>query len=129
MKIIITENQYNDLFKRKTDKFKEFLKNELDLDFLNSIEMVTSTYDVPMEFDECYSTPYLRRILNNWGPMYLFKYNHMMWLYQKRSDFEWFMNEDCNDYVDNEILDWIGISDYGFKFSDIIDLFFEENEN
>jgi hypothetical protein len=37
-----------------------------------------------------------------------------------------FIDNDGFDYVDNEIPEKLGIAEMGFKFSDIIDMYFEE---
>ena len=52
------------------------------------------------------------------------------YLYQDRGDFEWFMSDDenCTDYVDDEIPERLGISILGLRFSDIVDMYFQEEE-
>jgi hypothetical protein len=109
------------------ERTKRFLKNKLNIDFGNSIKQITSSYDVPMEFDECLYGSSINRYLNIWGPMYLFKLDGVKYLYQDRGEFEWFMSDDCWDYVDNEIPEKLGIDEMGFKFSDILDMYFEED--
>jgi len=57
----------------------------------------------------------------------------MIYLYQTRFEDEWFCNESGFDFVDNEIPEELGIDILGLKFSDIVDMYFEEetplNEN
>ena len=102
------------------------------MDFTGKIKQVTSTYDVPMEFDYGISSDSIRRYLNNFGPMYLFELDGKKFLYQDRGDtdgrFEWFLGEDGIDYVDNEIPEKLGIDIMGLRFSDIIDMYFNEEE-
>ena len=50
MKFIIKESQYVYLLEN-LEKNKKFLTNVMGMDFTGKIKQVTSTYDVPMEFD------------------------------------------------------------------------------
>jgi hypothetical protein len=109
------------------DKNKRFLKKKLGIDFTNGIQQVTSTYDVPMEFDNGIGPDSIRRYLNNFGPMYLFEYDGIKYLYQDRG-FEFFIDDNGFDYVDGEIPEMLGIGEMGLRFSDIIDLYFNEED-
>lgn len=109
------------------DKNKRFLKKKLGIDFTNGIQQVTSTYDVPMEFDNGIGSDSIRRYLNNFGPMYLFELDGIKYLYQDRG-FEFFIDENGFDYVDNEIPEMLGIDEMGLRFSNILDLYFSEEE-
>ena len=137
MKIIrLSESQLTNVVKRvisendsKTEKDKRFLKNKLGIDFTGKILMITSTYDVPVEFDEYISRNLIRRYLNNYGPMYLFKLDGKKYLYQDIGKYEWFLREDGFDYTNNEIPEKLGIAIMGLRFSDIIDMYFKEEEN
>jgi hypothetical protein len=108
-----------------TDKNKRFLKKKLGIDFTNGIQQVTSSYDVPMEFDNGIGSDSIRRYLNNFGPMYLFELDGIKYLYQDRG-FEFFIDENGFDYVDGEIPEKLGIDEMGLRFLDIIDLYFKE---
>jgi hypothetical protein len=130
----ISESQLTNIVKRvisendsMLDKNKRFLKNKLGIDFTNGIQQVTSTYDVPMEFDYGISSDSIRRYLNNFGPMYLFELDGIKYLYQDRG-FEFFIDENGFDYVDGEIPEMLGIDEMGLRFSNIIDLYFKEEE-
>jgi hypothetical protein len=141
MKIIrLTESDLTNIVKRvisendsMLEKNKKFLKNKLGIDFTNGIQQVTSSYDVPMEFDDVIGPDGIRRYLNFWGPMYLIEIDGMRFLYQDRVDtdgrFEWFLGEDGIDYVDNEIIERLGIDVMGLRFSDILDMYFNEEES
>jgi hypothetical protein len=125
MKIIITESQYKTLIESH-NKVKSFLKNTLGIDFAGRIEQITSLHDVPMVFDENVGPSSIRMWLNYWGPMYLFELDGMKYLYQDRGDFEYFIDQEGYEYVDNEIPEKLGIAEMGFEFSDILDMYFEE---
>jgi hypothetical protein len=110
------------------DKNKRFLKNKLGIDFTNGIQQVTSSYDVPMEFDYVISSDSIRRYLNNFGPMYLFELDGKKYLYLDVGDHEKFIDEDGNIYIENEIPEQLGIDEMGLRFLDIIDLYFKEED-
>ena len=107
-------------------KAKNFLRDNFGFDFSGRIEQITSTYDVPMSFDDGISPEMIRQFLNYFGPMYLFELDGIKYLYQDRGDYEWFIDEEGYDYVDNEIPEKLGIAEMGFTFSDILDMYFEE---
>jgi hypothetical protein len=125
MKYIITESQYH-VIKGSLEKNKKFLTNHMGIDFDDKIEMVNSRYDVPTEFNEGISPELVRRMLNYWGPMYLFNLNGKDYLYQDRGEYEWFIDEEGFEFVDNEIIEDLGIDVLGLKFSNIINLFHNE---
>jgi hypothetical protein len=130
----ISESQLTNIVKRvisennsMTEKNKRFLKKKLGIDFTNGIQQVTSTYDVPMEFDNGIGSDSIRRYLNNFGPMYLFELDGIKYLYQDRG-FEFFIDENGFDYVDGEIPEMLGIDEMGLRFSNILDLYFSEED-
>ena len=126
MKYYMTQNLPN--VNESYNKAKNFLRDNFGFDFSGRIQQITSTYDVPMEFDDGISPEMIRQFLNFWGPMYLFELDDIKYLYQDRDDFEWFIDEEGYDYVDNEIPEKLGIAEMGFRFSDILDMYFQEEE-
>ena len=143
MKIIITESQSGVIKRHKrmvrnikksisenvsrSEKIKKFLKDKLNIDFTNGIKQITSQEDIPRVFiDDALSWGELKKSLNFWGPMYLFELESHKILYQDRGDFEWFMDENGHEYVDDEITEHLGIGIMGLRFSDIVDTYFEE---
>jgi hypothetical protein len=123
---IIDSTNNNVLLSESTDKNKKLINGIVGFDFSNRITQITSSYDVPMVFDDCIGGGMINRYLNFWGPMYLFSLRGSKILYQDRGDFEWFMYDDCIEYVDNEIPEKLGISIMGLRFSDIINMYFNE---
>ena len=115
--------------KESVDKNKKFLIDVMGMDFTDKIQQVTSSYDVPMSFDDGIAPSTINMYLNYWGPMYLVNIKGKKYLYQDRGDFEMFIDEEGYDYVDGEVLEEIGIGVLGLKFSDIIDMFFNEEDN
>jgi hypothetical protein len=124
MKYYMTQNLPN--VNESYNKAKNFLKDNFGFDFAGRIKQITSTYDVPMEFDEGVGYSTINMYLNYWGPMYLFELDGVKYLYQDRGDFEMFIDEEGYDYVDNEIPEKLGIAEMGFDFSDILNMYFEE---
>jgi len=127
MKYVIKESQYVHLLEN-LEKNKKFLTNLMGVDFTDKIQKVTSSYDVPMEFDEGISPELIKMFLNHWGDMYLFDLDGKKYLYQDRDEFEWFIDKNGYDYVDNEIPEKLNIDVMGLRFSDIIDMYFNEGE-
>jgi hypothetical protein len=108
------------------DKNKKFLTNIMGIDFTDKIQMITSSSDVPTDFDEGVGSSTINMWLNHWGPMYLVELYGVKYLYQNRGDFEMFIDAEGYDYVDNEISEYLGIGILGLRFSNIIDMYFEE---
>ena len=127
MKIIITESQRMSLLEN-LDKNKKFLTKTMGIDFTNKIQMITSSYDVPTSFDDGIEPSTIRTYLNFWGPMYLFNIDGKNYLYQDRGDFEMFIDEG-GYWNKDEIPEKLGIGVLGLRFSDIIDMYFYEEDN
>jgi hypothetical protein len=126
MKIIISETQNKFLFESRKEKLKKFLKDKFNIDFTDKIEMITSMYDVPSDFNVIESS-FVRKYLNFWGPMYYFSLDGTKFLYQDRGSYEWFMDENGFELKDDEIIKLLDIDKMGLRFNDILKLYFEEN--
>ena len=107
------------------DKNKKFLISVMGIDFTDKIKQITSTYDVPNSFDDGIAPSTIRTYLNFWGPMYLVKIDGENYLYQDRGDFEMFIDEG-GYWNKDEIPEKLGIGVLGLRFSDIVDMYFEE---
>ena len=126
---IVTDNHITTLNESPNiDKNKKLINSIVGIDFSNNIQQITSSYDIPIRFDGCVGWESVRRWLNYFGPMYKFEFDGTEYLYQDRGDFEVFIDDDCYEYVDNEIPEKLGIAILGLRFSDIIDMYFEEEE-
>jgi hypothetical protein len=100
----------------------------MGIDFTGNIKQVTSTYDVPMEFDNNISSAAINYYLNKFGPMYLFELDGIKYLYQDHNYVDFFIDEN-GFYYNNEIPEQLGLDELGLGFSDIIDIFFNEEED
>lgn len=127
MKIIIKESQYNFILEN-LEKNKKFLNKIMGVDFTGKISMITSTYDVPMEFDWLFPSAVINRYLNNYGPIYLFELDGHRYIYLDVGDHEKFIDENGNVFIENEIPERLGIDVMGLRFSDIVDLYFKEED-
>ncbi len=110
------------------DKNKKFLSNVMGVDFTGNIQQITSTYDFPMEFDRNIPSAMVNRYLNKFGPMYLFELDGKKYLYLDVGSHEKFIDEDGNIYIENEIPEKLGIDEMGLRFSNILDLYFSEED-
>jgi len=136
MKIIrLSESDLTNIVKRvirendsMLEKNKKFLTNLMGIDFTGKIEQITSIYDVPMEFDRYISTGMINRYLNKFGPMYLFELDGHRYLYLDVGDHEKFIDEKGNVFIENEIPERLGLDEIGLRFSNIIDLYFKEED-
>jgi len=122
---IVDSTDNNVLLGESTDKNKKLINNIVGFDFTDKIQLITSTYDVPNSFDDGIAPSTIRTYLNHWGPMYLVKIDGENYLYQDRGDFEMFIDED-GYWNKDEIPEKLGINLLGLRFSDIIDMYFEE---
>jgi hypothetical protein len=127
MKYLIKESQYVHLLEN-LEKKKRLLTKIIGVDFTGKIKKITSSKDVPSDFDEGVGPVLIDQFIHYWGPMYLFKYYGKKYLYQSRDEYEMFIDEDGYDYVDGEILEHLGIDVTGLKFSDIINIYLNEEE-
>jgi hypothetical protein len=110
------------------DKNKKFLISVMGMDFTDKIQQITSTHDVPTSFDDGIAPSTIRTYLNFWGPMYLVNIYGKNYLYQDRGDFEMFIDED-GYWNKDEIPEKLGIGILGLRFSDILDMYFEEEDH
>jgi len=110
-----------------SEKNKKFLTKIMGVDFSDKIQQITSTYDVPTSFDDGIAPSTIRTYLNHWGPMYLVKIDGENYLYQDRGDFEMFIDEE-GYWNKDEIPEKLGISVLGLRFSDILDMYFYEED-
>ena len=100
----------------------------MGIDFTDKIQQITSTYDVPMEFDEHFTSQMVRLYLNKFGSMYFFELDGKKYLYLDMGDHEKFIDEKGNVFFENEIPERLGIDVMGLRFSDIIDIYFKEED-
>ena len=110
-----------------SEKNKKFLTKIMGVDFSDKIQQITSTYDVPTSFDDGIAPSTIRTYLNHWGPMYLVKIDGENYLYQDRGDFEMFIDEE-GYWNKDEIPEKLGIGVLGLRFSDILDMYFYEED-
>jgi hypothetical protein len=116
MKVLISEN-----------KFKTFLKDRFGVDLTGKVSLITSSYDLPFEFDRILNPEMVRRYLNKYGPIYLIDLGKEMYLYQNRFNGDE-MIADTKDRTISpyQLMDILGIGPIGVSIQDILDLYAEE---
>jgi hypothetical protein len=127
VKRMIDSNDNTVMLSESNDKNKKFLISVMGMDFTDKIKQITSTYDVPMSFDDGIGPSTINMYLNHWGPMYLVNIDGENYLYQDRGSFEMFIDEK-GYWNKDEIPEKLGIGVLGLRFSDIINMYFEEEE-
>jgi len=127
--MFINDKEDNSPLNEDVDKNKKFLSNVMGVDFTGNIEQVTSVYDVPYTFYRkgIFTMPDVASYLNRFGPMYIIELYGRKFIYQDRSRYESFISEDGMVYQDT-VPEQLGIDVMGLRFSDIIDIYFNEGE-
>ena len=133
MKIIITERQQKLLIESKN---KIFLINIMGEDLTGKIREIKDGSHIPRRFHKYLDLNGLKRQMDMVGPMYLVKIRGNYYLYQDQSNFyqshndssfgEMFMGEDGKRDYSGKILTELGLDELGLRFSDIIDIFYDE---
>jgi hypothetical protein len=119
----------NNPLKEDVDKDKKFLTSVMGVDFTGNIQQVTSLYDIPYNFYRkgIFTMPDVASYLNRFGPMYIIELYGRKFIYQDRGRYESFISEDGIVYED-KIPEQLGIDIMGLRFSDIIDIYFNEED-
>lgn len=133
MKIIISERQQKLLIESKN---KRFLINLIGEDLTGKIREIKDGSDIPRRFHKYLDLNGVKRQMDMVGPMYLVKIRGNYYLYQDQSNFyqshndasfgEMFMGEDGKRDYSGKILTELGLDELGLRFSDIIDIFYDE---
>ena len=113
-----------------TDKNKKFLTNHMGIDFTGKLKKITSAYKVPYNFyrNGGVSLNHIMEYLRSFGPMYFFELGDYEYLYQDRGNKDWFIDERGVKYIKDEFSERLGLDVLGLRFSDIIDMYFKEEE-
>jgi len=128
--MFINDKEDNSPLNEDVDKDKKFLTNHMGIDFTGKFKQITSAYDVPYNFyrNGGISLNHAMSYLNNFGPMYFFELGDYEYLYQDRGNKDWFIDERGVKYIKDEFSERLGIGIMGLRFSDIIDIYFNEGE-
>jgi hypothetical protein len=129
MKYIIKESQYVHLLEN-LEKNKKFLSNVMGMDFTGKLKQITSAYKVPYNFYRKggITLNHAMSFIKTFGPMYFFELDGIEYLYLDREGKDWFIDENGVTYTHDEIPRVLGINVMGLRFSDIIDMYFNEEE-
>jgi hypothetical protein len=129
MKYLIKESQYVHLLEN-LEKTKKFLTNHIGIDFTGKFKKITKAFDVPYNFFRKggISLKEAMAYLNAFGPMYFFELGDYEYLYQDRGNKDWFIDEYGHVYDKDEFLERLGLDVLGLRFSDIVNMYFNEEE-
>jgi hypothetical protein len=129
MKYLIKESQYVHLLEN-LEKNKKFLSNVMGVDFTGKIKQITSAYKVPYNFYRKggITLNHAMSFIKTFGPMYFFELDGIEYLYLDREGKDWFIDENGVTYTHDEIPRVLGINVMGLRFSDIINIYFNEGE-
>jgi hypothetical protein len=121
------------------DKNKRLLINVMGEDLTGKIKQIKSGYDIPTVFRKYLELGGLKKQIDMVGPMYYVKIGGKGYLYQDQSKFyqshndasfgEMFMGEDGKRDYSGKILKQLGINVLGLRFSDIINMFYDEEKS
>jgi hypothetical protein len=129
----------NNPLKESVDKNKKFLINIMGEDLTGKIKEIKGRSDIPKIFHRYLDLNGVKRQIEMVGPMYVVKIGGNYYLYQDQSHFyqshndasfgEMFMDEDGKRDYSGKILKELGLDELGLRFSDIIDIFYNEGES
>lgn len=124
--------------KESVDKNKKFLINIMGEDLTGKIKEIKGRSDIPKIFHRYLDLNGVKRQIEMVGPKYLVKIRGKYYLYQDQSHFyqshndasfgEMFMDEDGKRDRSGKILKELGLDELGLKFSDIINIFYNEGK-
>lgn len=118
MKILINESN-----------LKSFLKNRFNFDLTGKIKMITSTHDLPEKF-KFIDPQIIRTYLNKFGPIFIINLGGLNYLYQNQEgNRELVADEYDRVYPIHIFMDILGIRGLGLRVQDLIDMYFEEENN
>jgi hypothetical protein len=112
------------------EKNKKFLTNHMGIDFTGKFKKITRAFDIPYNFfiKGGITLNHAMSYLNAFGPMYFFELGDYEYLYQNRGNKDWFIDEYGHVYIKGEFLERFGIDVMGLRFSDIVNIYFNEGE-
>jgi hypothetical protein len=102
----------------------------MGIDFTGKIKQITSAYKVPYNFYRKggITLNHAMSFIKTFGPMYFFELDGIEYLYLDREGKDWFIDENGVTYTHDEIPRVLGINVMGLRFSDIINIYFNEGE-
>lgn len=143
MKIIITEIQLKTVIfqnineSTSKEKNKNFLKDKFGIDV--KIKMIQSYEDLPLVFASHFYPKSFNRMLNDGGPFYVLNINkgykigntyvNKLYLYRPRVDgSSYLVDQDGYNKAESTFLENLGIDVMGLTIEDLIDLYFNEED-
>jgi hypothetical protein len=109
----------------KDFRLKKLIKDKLGLDYTGDVEEVTSGYNKPNDFDECFSYTFFNKRLNYYGPMYLITVDdYFRILYQETFDGnDFIVTNNCETPTEHEVMDMLGVDVLGITLKKFIEIY------
>jgi hypothetical protein len=137
--VINTISNEEEPLNENVDKNKRLLINVMGEDLTGKIKQIKSGYDIPTVFRKYLELGNVKKQIDMVGPMYYVKIGGKGYLYQDHSKFyqahndasfgEMFMGEDGKRDYSGKVPEQLGVSELGLKFSDIINMFYDEEKS
>jgi hypothetical protein len=127
MKYLIKESQYVYLLEN-LEKNKKFLTKLLGKDLIDTIQVITSPNNLPIGFLKHFGASTIQQYIDKNGPFYYFVLDGEPFLYKDKGDYELYLNDKGKIFDDGEITERLGLSDMGFKFSDVVNTIFDDDD-
>lgn len=118
----------NNPLKESVDRKKKLFIDLLGQDLIDSIRTITSPKQLPKEFSKVIGSNIIQKYIDVYGPLYYFVLDGEPFIYKDRDDYEMFVDSNGKGSVKNEITIKLGLADMGLKFSDVIDIFHNDEE-
>ena len=117
MKFLITES-----------KLKQFIEKKFGVDLTGKIKKIESIGDIPNVFNPDTMEREYRYFLKNYGPMYAFKGDGKIFLYQKQDGINLISDQNFKLYSVCGLFEELGIEcGMGLSIRELIDLYLKEN--
>ena len=117
MKFLITES-----------KLKDFIEKKFGVDLTGKIKKIESINEIPNVFNPDAMERQYRYYLKNYGPMYAFRGNGKMFLYQKQDGIELISDQKFKLYSVCDLFEELGIEcGMGLSIRDLIDLYLKKD--
>ena len=121
------------------EKNKNFLKDKFGIDLDGKIRMIQSYEDLPLVFASHFYPKSFNRMLNDGGPFYVLNINkgykigntyvNKLYLYRPRVDgSSYLVDQDGYNKSESTFLENLGIDVMGLTIEDLIDLYFNEED-
>ena len=119
----LNENMKNKNIIITESRFKSFIEDKLGVDLTGKVDLVTTKWELPMEFDRLVTPESLNSYLNRFGPMYSIDIGSTKYLFQDQGDRSVIVDTRDRLYTESEIMEKLGLPPLGVKLMEILNLY------